>query len=82
MPLFSRVLGQLEEHIKQSRRARLRYRTMVVIAQDRVDRLAVTSEQDAPEDVTRHCTDGIRHHMTPCHIGANVLPVGSHYAAR
>lgn len=43
MPLFSRILGQLDDHVKGTRRARLRARMTHVIAQDRCDRLAAVT---------------------------------------
>lgn len=43
MPLFSPILRSLEEHIKETRRSRLRHRAMVVVAQDRVDRLEAST---------------------------------------
>ncbi len=43
MPTFGRILKQLDEHVKSTRRARLRARTLHVIAQDRADRLAAVT---------------------------------------
>lgn len=40
MPLFQPILSRLEECMKDHNRARLRHRAIVVVAHDRVDRLA------------------------------------------
>lgn len=52
MPPFRPLLGKLEAYIKESRRARLRHRTITIIAQDRVDRLAATTGWRPPHGVT------------------------------
>lgn len=52
MPLFSRILGQLDDHLKGARRARLRARMTHVIAQDRCDRLAAVTGWAPPGGIT------------------------------
>lgn len=52
MPLSSLILHQLDEHVKGTRRARLRARMTHVIAQDRCDRLAAVTGWVPPGGVT------------------------------
>lgn len=53
MPLFNRILGQLDEHVKGTRRAKLRARMTHVIAQDRCDRLAAVTGWAPPGGIKR-----------------------------